>query len=353
MVNNTILAAGLAIFALGGLAFVLRRRQFARRAATRLGAEVRGEGQRRRADRAAKKKQISDSLKDLEKKSKRKGPDLAARIAQAGLPIDKRQFLLISAAVAVAIAGLVYIKSGSPPLAGLVGVMAALGLPNLVLSRLRKRRINKFVDIFPNALDIIVRGVKAGLPLGDTLRIVANESPEPVRSEFRKLVESQALGLPLPEATEKLAERVPVSETNFFSIVIGIQSKAGGNLSEAIGNLSRTLRERKKMKGKINAMAMEAKASAAIIGAVPFVVTTVALSVFAEIHQPAVDDPARPHRRRDRLLLDEHRRGDDAQDDQLRLLGGDRRCSIWFSPSLATRTSWRSCSPRSAARRRR
>ena len=115
------------------------------------------------------------------------------------------------------------------------------------------RRINKFVDIFPNALDIIVRGVKAGLPVGDTLRIIASEAPEPVRSEFRKLVEAQALGLPLPEAAEKLAERVPISETNFFSIVIGIQSKSGGNLSEAIGNLSRTLRERKKMKGKIKA----------------------------------------------------------------------------------------------------
>jgi tight adherence protein B len=225
------------------------------------------------ADRTAKKKQISDSLKDLEKKSQRKGPDLAARIAQAGLPIDKRQFLVISAGVAVAIAGLIYLKSGSAPLAGLFGVMAAFGLPNLVLSQLRMRRINKFVDLFPNALDIIVRGVKAGLPLGDTLRIIANESPEPIRSEFRKLVESQTLGLPLPEATEKLAERVPISETNFFAIVIGIQSKSGGNLSEAIGNLSRTLRERRKMKGKIKAMAMEAKASAVIIGLVPFVVT--------------------------------------------------------------------------------
>jgi len=274
MSNHMVLAAGLAIFALGGLAFVFAggssradlRRASVQKSDDKANAVV--------ADRAAKKKQISDSLKDLEKKSKRKGPDLATRIAQAGLPIDKRQFLMISAAVAVVVAVFVFIKSSSLPLAGLVGVMAALGLPNLALSRLRMRRINKFIDIFPNALDIIVRGVKAGLPLGDTLRIIANESPEPVRSEFRKLVEAQALGLPLPEATEKLAERVPVSETNFFSIVIGIQSKSGGNLSEAIGNLSRTLRERKKMKGKIKAMAMEAKASAAIIGAVPFVVTT-------------------------------------------------------------------------------
>jgi len=273
MVNNTVLAAGLAIFALGGLAFVFAggaTRADVRRASVQKSDE---KATAAIADRAANKKKISDSLKDLEKKSKRKGPDLATRIAQAGLPIDKRQFLMISAGVAVAFTVLVYFKSGSLPLAGLVGLMAALGLPNLVLSRLRMRRINKFVDIFPNALDIIVRGVKAGLPLGDTLRIIANESPEPVRSEFRKVVESQALGLPLPEAAEKLAERVPVSETNFFSIVIGIQSKSGGNLSEAIGNLSRTLRERKKMKGKIKAMAMEAKASAAIIGAVPFVVT--------------------------------------------------------------------------------
>ena len=273
MVNNTVLAAGLAIVALGGLAFVFTggssradgRRALVQKTDEKAAVAV--------ADRAANKKKISDSLKDLEKKSKRKGPDLTTRIAQAGLPIDKRQFLMISAGTAVAVMLLVFIKSGSLPLAGLVGVMAALGLPNLVLSRLRARRINKFVDNFPNALDIIVRGVKAGLPLGDTLRIIANESPEPVRSEFRKVVESQTLGLPLPEAAEKLAERVPVSETNFFSIVIGIQSKSGGNLSEAIGNLSRTLRERKKMKGKIKAMAMEAKASAAIIGAVPFVVT--------------------------------------------------------------------------------
>lgn len=170
MVNNTVLAAGLAIFALGGLAFVFAggaTRADVRRASVQKSDE---KATAAIADRAANKKKISDSLKDLEKKSKRKGPDLATRIAQAGLPIDKRQFLMISAGVAVAFTVLVYFKSGSLPLAGLVGLMAALGLPNLVLSRLRMRRINKFVDIFPNALDIIVRGVKAGLPLGDTLK---------------------------------------------------------------------------------------------------------------------------------------------------------------------------------------
>jgi tight adherence protein B len=275
MVNNTMLAAGCAILAFAGLAFAFvggDSRAEKRRAAVKK-TEPKTNAAAGAVDRAAKKKQIAENIRDLEKKSKRKGPDLQGRIEQAGLAISRQQFMIMFAAIAVVLGGLVYLKSRSPLVAVLVVAMSALGLPNFVLARLRARRINKFVTIFPNALDIIVRGVKAGLPLGDTLRIIANESPEPVRSEFRKIIEAQTLGVPLPEAVEKMAHRVPVSETNFFSIVIGIQNKAGGNLSEAIGNLSRTLRERKKMKGKIGAMSMEAKASAIIIGAVPFIVT--------------------------------------------------------------------------------
>jgi tight adherence protein B len=273
MVNNMVLAAGCVIVACAGLAVAFaggdsradKRRAAVKKTETKAGPSA--------VDKAAKKKQIAENVKELEKKAHRTRPDLQTRIEQAGLAISNRRFLMIFAGVAVALGGLTYVKSESPALAALVAAMAGLGLPNLVLTRLRARRINKFVAIFPNALDILVRGVKAGLPLGDTLRIIANESPEPVRSEFRKVVEAQTLGLPVTEAVEKMARRVPVSETNFFAIVIGIQTKAGGNLSEAIGNLSRTLRERKKMKGKINAMAMEAKASAVIIGLVPFVVT--------------------------------------------------------------------------------
>jgi tight adherence protein B len=275
MVNNLVLAAGCAIVACGGLAFVFvggESRAGKRRVALKKGEAKANSGA---IDKAAKKKQVSETLKDMEKKSRRARPKLQTRIEQAGLQMSKRQFIIVFAAVAVALGGLTFFKSESPLLGLLVAAIAAIGLPNLVLARLRTRRINKFIAIFPNALDILVRSVKAGLPLADSLRIIANEAPEPVRSEFRKVVEAQTLGLPLPEAVEKMARRVPVSETNFFAIVIGIQTKAGGNLSEAVGNLSRTLRERKKMKGKIVAMAMEAKASAVIIGAVPFVVTGV------------------------------------------------------------------------------
>ncbi len=153
-----------------------------------------------------------------------------------------------------------------------VGFAAAFGLPFWILSFLKKRREAKFLQHFPDAVDVIVRGIKSGLPLMDCLKVIVGDSQEPVKSEFRTIVESQAVGLPLGEACLKLYERMPVAEANFFGIVIFIQQKGGGNLSEALGNLSRVLRDRKKMKAKIQAMSMEAKASGAIIAALPLVV---------------------------------------------------------------------------------
>ena len=165
------------------------------------------------------------------------------------------------------------IGAGLLPAAGLA-FAGAMGLPRWMLSFLKKRRESKFLNSFPDAVDIIVRGVKAGLPLLDCLKMITIDSPEPLRSEFRGIVETQAIGMPLGEACAKLYEKMPVPEANFFGIVISIQQKAGGNLSEALGNLSRVLRDRKKMKAKINAMSQEAKASAGIIGALPIAVMT-------------------------------------------------------------------------------
>jgi tight adherence protein B len=271
--GNPIIIAGCLAVGLGGLAFALiagESRAEKRRAAVgrNIGKPVDGSAQ---ADRVARKKQIAEGLRELEKRGQKRF-NLQARIEQAGLSITGRQYIVASVGLALLLGALAYAKSDSPLLALLIVVIGMIGLPQFALARLRVRRINKFIANFPIAIDLIVRGVKAGLPLGDTIRIAANESVEPVKSEFRRIVESMSLGLTLPEAVERMAQRVPITETNFFSIVIAIQGKAGGNLSEAIGNLSRVLRERKKMKGKIGAMAMEAKASAAIIGAVPFLV---------------------------------------------------------------------------------
>jgi tight adherence protein B len=264
--------AGLLVIALGGVAFFFSsgdsRAQKRQAALQKGGVKAKDSG----IEKTARKKQIADSLKDLDRRRGQTRLTLDMKIQQAGLAVTGRQFMIMSVVAGAAIAFVVFVMSGTLYIAVPAAIIGVFGLPNFVLARLRKRRIAKFVAEFPNAIDIIVRGVKAGLPLGDCIRVIANEASEPVRSEFRMITETQAMGLSLGEAVDRIAQRVPVTEANFFAIVINIQSKAGGNLSEALGNLSRVLRERKKMKGKIGAMSMEAKASAAIIGAVPFVV---------------------------------------------------------------------------------
>jgi len=221
----------------------------------------------------SRREAIEIALKEFEQRHKKsKSVPLAARISQAGLTWSKRQFFLISAGIAV-VMFLLGILTGAGLLVGAaLAFTGAFGIPRWLLSYLKKRRESKFLNSFPDAIDIIVRGAKAGLPLLDCLKIICMESQEPARSEFRTIVETQAIGLPLGDACGKLYEHMPLAEANFFGIVITIQQKAGGNLSEALGNLSRVLRDRKKMKAKIQAMSQEAKTSAAIISALPFAV---------------------------------------------------------------------------------
>jgi tight adherence protein B len=194
------------------------------------------------------------------------------RLAQAGLHWSPRRFMMIAAALGLG-AFLMALLMGVGLLVALgIAFAAGGGLPFWILSFLKKRRETKFLDAFPDAVDVIVRGIKAGLPLLDSLRLIASEASEPVRSEMRSIIETQTIGIPLGEACLKLYERMPLPEANFFGIVISIQQRSGGNLSEALGNLSRVLRDRKKMKAKIKAMSTEAKASATIIGALPIAV---------------------------------------------------------------------------------
>ena len=224
-----------------------------------------------RLTQKSRREQVEGSLKELEAKQA-KSPPLSARISQAGLSWSTNQFYLISAGLGV-IAFLVFLMSDSGlPTALAAGFAGGFGLPRWILKFLKKRREAKFIAAFPDGVDVIVRGIKAGLPLLDSLKVISVDAPEPLRSEMRAILDIQAIGVPLGEACCKLYERVPVAEANFFGIVIAIQQKAGGNLSEALGNLSKVLRERKKMKAKIQAMSQEAKASAGIIGSLPIVV---------------------------------------------------------------------------------
>jgi tight adherence protein B len=223
-----------------------------------------------------RREQVESSLKEIENRNKRtKSPPLSTRLAQAGVSWTKQQFLIGSAVMGVVVAATVFFLQAGPLPALGFGFAAGFGLPRWVLSYLKRRRETMFLDRFPDAIDVVVRGIKSGLPLGDSLRVIATDSPEPIRTEFRNIMETQSIGVPLGEACAKLFERMPLAEANFFAIVISIQQKSGGNLSEALGNLSKVLRDRKKMKGKIKAMSTEATASAAIIGALPIVVMLV------------------------------------------------------------------------------
>jgi len=224
------------------------------------------------ADPAKRRKAIAESLKEFENEKKKKKLTIEQRIAQAGLKFDRNTFFIFSGAAGAAIAIALFVVNGDPLVSLGGAVVGVFGLPLWVLSFLRNQRIDKFVEEFPGAIDVIIRGVRAGLPVADCFRIIANEAPEPVRSEFRQIVEAQSVGLTVGEAADRLVERLPIPEAAFFSIVVNITQKTGGNLSEALSNLSTVLRDRKKMRAKIQAMSMEAKVSAGIIGSLPFVV---------------------------------------------------------------------------------
>ena len=227
----------------------------------------------RGASGPSRRELVAQSLKELETREKgRNQATIETRIAQAGLSWSKGRFFAVSGAVGLALGFVLLVLTGGllTALGGLV--VGGVGLPRWLLTFLKKRRIKKFLDELPNAMDVIVRGVRSGLPLGDCLRIIATEAQEPVRGEFKAICEAQTIGIPMGDSCAKLFERMPLPEANFFGIVVSIQQRSGGNLSEALGNLSRVLRDRKKMKAKVQALSMEAKASAVIIGALPFVV---------------------------------------------------------------------------------
>jgi len=274
---QTIALFFLAMVTVGGLAwvFIYPLLSGERKAEQRVANIARTEPAARasRTHQKSRRDEIENVLKVLDDRRRQsRHIPLSVRISQAGLSWSKRQFFLISGVFGAVMFFIGLLSGGGFLVAGLLGAAGAFGAPRWLLSYLKKRREAKFLDAFPDAVDIIVRGVKAGLPLLDCLKMITVEAQEPVKSEFRAIVETQAIGMPLGEACTKLYEHMPVPEANFFGIVVSIQQKAGGNLAEALGNLSRVLRDRKKMKAKIQAMSQEAKASAAIIGALPIAV---------------------------------------------------------------------------------
>jgi tight adherence protein B len=266
----------LALLAVGGAVFAFSggdERALARVAAVAKPAAQLRAGGREQADAVQKRaKNIAAQLKDIEKNQARKKekPTMRRRLEQAGfLRTTPRTFWIVCGVLAVLASGGCFITHQSTLVIVMAAFAAGFGFPRWALSFLTARRRKKFTSEFANAIDVIVRSVKSGLPTNEALRIVARESPDPVGSEFNRLMESLKVGVTLDQGLKRMFDSMPTPEVGFFSIVMTIQSRSGGNLSEALGNLAAVLRDRKRLEGKIRAMSSEAKASSMIIGSLP------------------------------------------------------------------------------------
>jgi len=226
-------------------------------------------------DSGTRRKQIEEKIGKIEqdkKARKKRSKSLPARLVQADWDMKPQRFYIISFILA-AIAAVVPIFFGLALPIGLgIGLVVGFGLPRFILNAAINRRQKKFVGNFADAMEIIVRGVRTGLPLGDCLKIIAHESPDPLGSEFRLMVQAESIGVPMEICLEQMYERMPISEVNFFATVLSIQKSTGGNLGESLANLANVLRGRKLLREKIKALSAEAKMSAMIIGALPIVV---------------------------------------------------------------------------------
>jgi tight adherence protein B len=259
--------------AVGGAIFAFSGGE--RISAKRMTAVAKPEARVKSADGGAKRKNVQNLLKEIESKSaeKQQKINMRQRLLLAGLPnVSVRNYYIFCAIIGVATVVLCLVSGQSIIVNVLATLTVAIGVPRWVLGFMRRRREKAFTEEFANAIDVIVRSVKAGLPTNEAMRIVAREVPNPVGAEFTTLCDGLRLGVTLEQGVKKMYESMPTPEVAFFGIVMTIQQKSGGNLSEALGNLSNVLRDRKRLQGKIKAMSSEAKASAGIIGSLPPVV---------------------------------------------------------------------------------
>ncbi len=274
-------AAALAAFAVAAIVFVLvnpylsGERQVEERYRAATESRVHTVASRSPAEAASqRRKSVADTLKELEERQKAaEKVTLRVRLQRAGLRISPKVFWLISVLCGLSLAFAVNMTlppSGSRQFVAIcAAIIGVFGLPRWVLNKLTNRRQAKFIAELANAIEVVVRGVKSGLPLNECLGTIANESAQPLAGEFREVVDQQRVGVSLSEALDRLATRMPLAEVKFLTIVIAIQQQAGGNLSEALGNLANVLRDRFQLRRKVKALSAEAKASALVLASLP------------------------------------------------------------------------------------
>jgi len=197
---------------------------------------------------------------------------LATRLHRTGKKWTVEQYGLACAGIAGVVAALVYLKTGSPIPSLLLGLLLGGTIPHMVVNMAIKRRVTAFTSKFPDAIELLVRGLRSGLPVGETLGVIGQEVPGPVGEEFKLVTERIRIGRTMEDALQDTADRLDTAEFSFFCITLAIQRETGGNLAETLANLAEVLRKRAQMKLKIRAMSSESKASAYIVGSLPFIV---------------------------------------------------------------------------------
>ena len=231
-------------------------------------ANVKVEAQFRKAVAARKPKlhQVAGSGSRIEA--------LALRLHRTGKGWTLQQYLYASLGLGLVITVIIYLKSHAALLSLGVGVVIGAGIPHMVVNYFVKKRANAFTTKFPDAIELLVRGLRSGLPVTETLGVVSSEVPGPVGEEFKLITDRIRVGKTMEDALQNTADRLNMAEFSFFCITLAIQRETGGNLAETLSNLSDVLRKRAQMKLKIRAMSSESKASAYIVGSLPFMVFT-------------------------------------------------------------------------------
>lgn len=240
------------------------------------------------------KKTIKSTFPALEKLAQRFLPRksiLEDRLAKSGRKISIGTYALISLAVALVVFIVALAVSGSAVLAILIGLIGGVGLPHAIVGRMATKRLKKFTELFPDAIDLIVRGLKSGLPVTESIDTVGREMADPIGAEFRLISDNVKFGQPLEDTLWETARRLDTPEFKFFVISLSVQRETGGNLGEALENLSDILRRRRQMKMKIKAMSSEAKASAIILGSLPFIMFGIIFAMSPDYASQLFTDP--------------------------------------------------------------
>jgi tight adherence protein B len=266
LVIFSVLVVGYAAFAGSGAAKAQKRRMQAvrYRHSESLDAKVDAQFKRAVAARKPKTYKVAGSGSRTEA--------LAMRLNRTGRTWTVTQYIYASIGLAIAIAVVMFVFTRAPVLSLGVGLVVGAGLPHMVVGSLIGRRTNAFVSKFPDGIELLVRGLRSGLPVTETLGIVASEVPGPVGYEFKTVIDRIKVGKTMEDALQDTADKLGIAEFNFFTITLAIQRETGGNLAETLSNLADVLRKRAQMKLKIKAMSAEAKASAYIVGSLPFIV---------------------------------------------------------------------------------